>query len=415
MMRSIAVRARRGQRGAVIITACLMLLLLLGFMGFALDFGRLFIVKGELQTAMDSCALSAAQELDGLPNAIVRARSAGTTAANLNRVNLQSGDWDGKGQVSDTSFTFRNAAYGITTVDADAKYAECQHIQTDVRMFLLQALGAFTGETGTFPANHDVAAGAVATRGHSQTTCPIPVALRPKTAGAPAPDYGYVPGEWITLLMAQRTDQNGYIGWANLDGSNNANETVAELKGKCGVRTGDDLGTPGVQTAVADVWNSRFGIYKNSANPANDPPDYSGYSYTATNWPAQANAYPDFVARRAAYANCSGTTSTRVSDCESHIGRTLNSFQRLLPPGPNGTNGHAAYGTNRRVVVVPITTSYPGEVQDYACMLMLQPLSIPMGDVQLEYIGNAADPTSPCVTSGLPGGSAGPLVPVLVR
>ena len=58
------------QRGAVIVTVCLLMLFLLGFMAFALDYGRLFIVKTELQTALDSCALSAAQELDRHATAI---------------------------------------------------------------------------------------------------------------------------------------------------------------------------------------------------------------------------------------------------------------------------------------------------------------------------------------------------------
>ena len=76
--------ARPGrQRGAVIVTVCLLMLFLLGFMGFALDFGRLFIVKTELQTALDSCALSAAQQLDRQANAISLARNAGMTAGNL--------------------------------------------------------------------------------------------------------------------------------------------------------------------------------------------------------------------------------------------------------------------------------------------------------------------------------------------
>ena len=48
-------------------------------------------------------------------------------------------------------------------------------------------------------------------------------------------------------------------------------------------------------------------------------------------------------------------------------------------------------------------------------MLMLQPMSTPMIDVQLEYIGNAGDSASPCFTVGLPGGSAGPRVATLVR
>src|SRR3954463_1000955 len=104
----------RRQGGAVIITMALLLLFLLGFMGFALDFSRLFIVRTELQTAMDSCALSAAQELDQQPNAIVRAQSAGITAANLNRVNLQSATWDGKGQVTNADITFRNSGFTAT-------------------------------------------------------------------------------------------------------------------------------------------------------------------------------------------------------------------------------------------------------------------------------------------------------------
>src|SRR5215207_5610799 len=90
---------RSRQRGAVIITTALALLFLLGFMGIALDFGRLFVVKTELQTAMDSCALAAAQELDGLSGARERATNAGKTAGNLNRVNLQSTTWSGEGQI----------------------------------------------------------------------------------------------------------------------------------------------------------------------------------------------------------------------------------------------------------------------------------------------------------------------------
>ena len=50
-------RGHRRQRGAIIITAALTLLLLLGFMGIALDFGRLFIVKTELQTTPDDALL----------------------------------------------------------------------------------------------------------------------------------------------------------------------------------------------------------------------------------------------------------------------------------------------------------------------------------------------------------------------
>ena len=36
--------------------------------------------------------------------------------------------------------------------------------------------------------------------------------------------------------MSQSTGQNGYIGWANLDGTNSASETMDEMNGKCGIQ-----------------------------------------------------------------------------------------------------------------------------------------------------------------------------------
>ena len=426
---------RHRQKGAVIITVSLMLLFLLGFMAFAIDFGRLFVVKTELQTAMDSCALSAAQELDGLADSITRGRNAGLTAGNLNRVNFQSSTWDGKGQLTDV--VFRNAAYQETTDPIVAKYAQCQHVQPGVNMWLLQAMGAFFGNPASFPSAHNVMANAVATRGSSQTTCPIPVALRPKTdptkcynGDCSAPNYGFQVGEWVTLLMGQNVAAGGEIGWANLDGSNNAAETEREMLGSCGTRVGDTLGTPGVQTAIADAWNFRFGIYKNQGSPAVNRPDITGYAYTANNWPSRFNAYngspgtdptgtaQNFITKRQNFASCAdqnpNTGNQGVTACENIIARSLNSFQKLAAPGANATGGHAQYGLSRRLVLVPIINT-SSRVVDYACMLMLQPLSIPMADVQLEFRGNAGTPGSPCTTAGIPGGNAGPLVPVLVR
>ncbi|MDR6539063.1 Tad domain-containing protein [Variovorax soli] len=415
--------SHRRQKGAVLVTTALVLLFLLGFMGIALDFGHLFVVKTELQTALDSCALAAAQELDGQSTALTRATSAGMTAGNLNRVNMQSTTWSGQGQIVAANISFKDAAYAATTAPAAARYAVCQHTQSGVVTRLLQTMGGFTGDTAANPATRQVAATAVATRASAQTTCPIPVAMKPKTGGT-APNYGFVVGEWVTLLMAQNAAAGGQIGWANLDGSNSASETDAELTGHCGTRVGDTLGTPGVQTSVADVWNARFGIYKNTSGPSINPPDFTGYAYTTTDWPAAFNAYDgapgagapasaqNFVTKRAAFASCADT-GTRVNSCESITGLSLNSFQSLAAPG-NTTGGHMQYGTNRRIVTVPVINA-GNQVVDYACMLMLQPLTIPMSDVKLEFRGNANASGSPCTTSGLPGGSTGPLVPVLVR
>lgn len=413
------------QKGAMIVTLALVLLFLMGFMGIALDFGRLFIVKTELQTAMDSCALAAAQELDGQGTALTRARIAGKASGNLNNVNLQSTNWSGQGKIDDLDITFKNSAYIATVAYADAKYAQCQHRQSNINMWLLKAMGAFTGDTATYPTTQNVLAFAVATRGSAQSTCPVPIALKPKPGGT-APNFGFVPGEWITLLHQQNAAAGGQIGWANLDGSNSASETEAEMNGRCGTRVNDTLGTPGVQASIADAWNGRFGIYKNNSGPSLNRPDFTGYAYTATNWPSGRNAYSgtpgasapataeNFITKRVAFANCANTGNKvkGANSCESTTGLSLNGgFQTLATAGANGE--HQQYGFNRRIVLVPVVSG--SKVTDFACMLMLQPMPIPMADVKLEFLGNAGALNSPCTANGLPGGNAGPLVPVLVR
>jgi hypothetical protein len=438
---------RHHQRGAVIVTVCMLLLFLLGFIGIALDFGKLFVVKGELQTALDSCALAAAQELDLQPTAISRATSAGKTAGNLNAVGFQSTSWFGKGKLVDADITFKDPSYNNTVDPTVAQYVECRHTQPAVQLWLLQALGAFSSDTTMYPSVQNVSASAVATRAHGQTTCPIPVTLKPRECPpgsgttCPAPNYGMVPGEWVTVLTSQSAIPGGYIGWANLDGTNSASETVAEMNGKCGTKVNDVLGTPGTQTVIAEPWNYRFGIYKKLPDFTTDPtymrPDMSGYAYTAANWPADpardaiacpgatgpCNAWDgarpagahasaqNFVAKRAAFGACAPDDT--LASCASITGLSLNTFKDLAASG-TGNASHGMWGGQRRVVTVPVTDS-SNRVIDFMCMFMLQPLSIPMTDVQLEYIGNASLPTSPCSFSGMPGGVAGPLVPALVR
>jgi Flp pilus assembly protein TadG len=431
---------RRQQSGAMLITAALVTMLLLGFIGSALDFGRLFVIRTELQTAMDGCALAAAQELDGTADAIVRARSAGKSAADANRVDFQSAAWASLGLLdAATGITFRDSGYGATAAPASARYAQCEHTHAGVATWLMHALGAFGGNAALGVNTRNVHALAVATKGSAQSTCPLPIALRPKTPGAAAPNFGYTPGEWVTLLTKNDTGANGYMGWANLDGTNSASNTTAEMNGWCGVTIGTNLGTPGVQSSIVDNWNWRFGIYKNNQHPY-DPfmqPDRSGYIYNDKTWPRRTpgevarNAYSgtrpttapataaNFATMRANRANCIVSTtvgSQSLGQCSTLTGINFNSFKDLIEGGTSSTTGHQRWGGNRRVVLVPVTLSYPGSVSDYACMLMLQPLANGLpNDVQLEFIGNAAAVGSPCAASGLPGGTAGPLVPVLVR
>src|SRR5690606_40895732 len=56
-------RSHRNQRGAVAIMAAIVLLAMIGTAAFAIDIGRWFVVKNELQNAADAAALAGAGHL----------------------------------------------------------------------------------------------------------------------------------------------------------------------------------------------------------------------------------------------------------------------------------------------------------------------------------------------------------------
>lgn len=403
------------QDGAIVVTLALILFLLVGFMGIALDLGHLFVIRTELQTAMDACALAGAQELNGASDALTRATNAGIAAGNANGVNMQSTTWSGQPMVSAADISFSDKNQSTTTTASLARYMSCGHTQAGTRTPQLRMLGVALNSS-VLAATMNVGAYAQATTAPVQSTCPVPLALRPKSGGA-SPDYGFTVGDWVILLSKSGGSAPGEIGWANLDGSTSASETANELNGYCGTKVGSQLGTPGVQSSVGPVWNARFGIYKNNDGPSVHPPDFTGYVYTkpgsnpVTNpgtWAQGSNAYPDFLLKRQQFAACAAS----VGNCETATNLSLNSYKTIASAGPGGD--FQTYGSNRRIVIVPVVNA-SSQVIDFACMLMLQPIPSPFDDVKLEYRGNASDPASPCTANGLPGGAAGPLVPVLVR
>ena len=413
------------QKGAVIITVALVLLFLLGFMGIALDFGHLFVVKTELQTAMDSCSLAAAQELDRQSDALGRATRAGKAAGNLNKVNFQGA----AAAIVDEEITFSdtlNGSYSHTFSPAtNAKYAKCTHTRSGIAAWLLPALAAFSGNN-TYAGNRSVYALAVATRTPAQTSCAIPVQLNPKT-GTTGPDYGYTPGEWIPSLYDEGSGTSdiapGHFGWANLlDPSAGPTQSAALTKsqllgnGTCNLILGKTV-TPGSKSAAALQWNSRFGIYKHGGGaPGIDDamPDLTGYSYTPTNWPSQASAASDFLTKRATNRSYGNTVDT-ISAGNAITGLGISNSYHDGDMGTYAAGPHslATKGGDRRLVLAPFVVSE--KIVAFGCVLMLHPIDGSHVTVYLEYVGNASDSASPCASLGLAGGIGGPLVPVLVQ
>ena len=249
-------------------------------------------------------------------------------------------------------------------------------------------------------------------------------------SGGVAPDYGLQIGEWVTVY-GDKVPGSGEFGWYNLDGSKSAKTAEDQLLNKsCESSVGDELGTPGAKTSLNETWNFRFGIYKKKNIPPDitQTPDFSGYSYTSNNWknsvpqnawsgtpaPGSHTSAANFLTKREQFASYSDTSDDIKVGNDITFGDSR-ALQQNLEVLTSGTDGqHRQYGASRRVAVAPVIGA-SNNVIDYVCVFMLHPMNGPQEDVKLEFLGNAADPASPCTTNGLPGGLAGPLVPVLVQ
>lgn len=398
------------ERGAVAIAVALSMVVLLGFLGIVIDLGRLFIVKTELQNAADACALAAALELDGNANALTRAENAGIAIAIRNTVHFQSEavvataadirfSTTLSGPGGDNSVYLTQAGGAA----ANSTYVMCTLQRPALAMTLASIIGA--GPTS-------VAGRAVATVSPAQTACAIPLGVCQK---GPPPNFGFVPGEWVSGRFDAGGGATGSFNWIDFSPPGGGQSELAGLlagQGTCNTNTSTQIGEAGIMgNAAGRAWNSRFGLYQGGGGnpqPTTAPPDFTGYAYTPLSWPAQANALPHFL-------NPSRTSNSSYQGNDA-TGLTVNPAYTITSPAD-----HAAHGASRRLATAPVVncagwvSSQTVPLEGYVCILMLHPIGSPGDDVIMEYVGPANDPASPCATSGLAGGTVGPLVPVLVQ
>jgi hypothetical protein len=405
--------ARRGERGAVSIIVAVSLVALIGFVGLALDLGKLYVAKSELQNSADACALAAARDLTGATVNLSVPEAAGITAGHLNYALFQSGAVQ---LTTDSSVLFSDSLSNpflpksAVASPASMKYAKCTTSKSNIAHWFIQVLGAFTGAT---IANATVSASAVATVGAAQTTCAIPVFIcKPGTEVTP-PIVGasYTIGQWIASKSGSSpADGPGNFGWAALDGSSNAVAIKNELTGNfCSLpAVGASIGSTGNKVADAGAWNTRFGIYGTSfKGPQDGAPDFTGYAYTETTFSSKFNAYSDFVSKRNTFQSYQGDTLSGVD--------TKGSFSA----------GNYPLGADRRLALAPeldcgtLASAHSAPVVTWDCVLMLDPMGSTgtAGPVHLEYRGSSSMAGSPCATQGVPGSgsSVGPQVPVLLQ
>jgi hypothetical protein len=69
-------RASKHERGFIVVSMSVAMVLLLACIGFAFDFGRIYIARNEAQIYTDAAALTAVSRLDGTLESVRKARAA---------------------------------------------------------------------------------------------------------------------------------------------------------------------------------------------------------------------------------------------------------------------------------------------------------------------------------------------------
>ncbi len=421
---------------------------MLGFVGLAVDGGRLYLTKTELQNAADACALAAAYELTGSPNipneAFVRAEAAGRAVGSRNRVDFQNVAIP----ANSFSLTYSATLNGGWAPGAagNAKYVRCTVDRTGIQPYFMQVLGIGA---------QSVNAIATATLAPAQTNCAVPMGLCTKGA---APNYGYAPGEWVLMSYSEGNGNGGggnqpvnYTGnfrWIDFTpnapspGCGNA-DGAGELRclmagsgtcslpeptlNNCAGGGGNNqipscVGATGSINSMETAYNTRFGVYAPGGgyNVTNAPPDFTGYSYSTENWTLGNSAY-------------SGASGGLPNYRTARNARTPIQANRNITNPPLYANNdnlatqaqYTANGADRRLVVLPIVecgnfaNGQVAPVRAYACVLMLDPYRRQGNNVvsRLEFIGRSNEAGSPCASSGIAGNAAsqGPMVPSLVQ
>ncbi|SDY95939.1 pilus assembly protein TadG-related protein [Nitrosomonas halophila] len=408
------------QQGAVAVIVALSLAGLIGIVGLALDLGKLFVAKSELQNSADACALAAARELTGAnTNQLKLAAAAGIATGQRHQVLFQ-GE-----QVVVERVTFSDHLTGVYqsafegTGALGMRFVRCEVNRSEIANWFIQVLNLMPGvDIG----DQRVAASAVASVVPGQTTCALPVGVC--ESGLATKDVG----DWLEALLVPGAGLSGDFLWVRFDGQGARDlKDILTGPGQCDVPAANQPieSETGMNVGVYSAWNTRFGAYQGSYNENNAPPDYSGYAYTAKNWDSCQNASEDFFQKRGQF--------TPIQSPSRHP-----TGLRVLPPaGASSESVHRNQGADRRLAIVPIVdcgalagSSHTTTIKSWACVLMLHPLdqnsdsdafdgcSSGTGNrVFLEYLGQADAPDSPCASAGVVGGpgSVGPLVPALVR
>jgi hypothetical protein len=268
-MMSVARRFIHDQSGAVAALTGVALIALVGIGGLAYDVSRALALRAELESAVDAAALAGASQLDGTAGAMGRAQSAAMGSLVGNREALADA-FEANVAVVPADIVFLSAREPdvVATSDANASFIRIDLTPRSLGL----VFGAMTGVGGFNATAHAVA-------GYGTAICKVPPLLicNPTEAGG---NLSFDGNAYVGrgFLLTPPPGGNGAWGPGNF-GFLSVGSGAADVKNAMGRNPpltecfGTTAQTQPGNVASADDWfNTRFDIYKSSANGnKNDP------------------------------------------------------------------------------------------------------------------------------------------------
>jgi Flp pilus assembly protein TadG len=241
-------KMRRNENGYVLFLMAAVAFALCGACGLALDVGRMYIVRNELQAFADSAALAAALRLDGTSTGIQRARDEVTRIASLNKWNL------GTQQPASDDMTveFGLSPTGVMPASWSANPASASNYSyTRVRVAVDMPVYMIAAVTGT--TTYSVAARAVAGQlpltGSPKGMFPFTPLAHSNTG----PNFGLSAGTKYTLKWPSSPSLNGCPSSPNCNVC--AGDQSTTWIDRANSRGSQNRGYYGEQTSAADAYD----------------------------------------------------------------------------------------------------------------------------------------------------------------
>ena len=318
-----ASRLRR-RKGFVLIAAGFALTALAGMVGLAIDLGRFYITKNELQTYTDAAALAAALEINGKDSGITAAKT--RAVALPNRWNFSSTALDSS-QVTVLFAASPTSGTWVATPDS-AQVTTFTSVKVaaavPLRLYLVPAVNV----------NNQTNVNADSIAGRLISTSVGPGNLLPFTPIAPTPgdttNFGFVQGQSYTLRWASNVGNSGAppagsmcaadlaLGWATGSTLDRVRNGPSSDRGYWGTNSGNQL----------DDWIE--------------------------------NGYDTTLAVGDTIQMANGTKNGRKQAMEDRVNSDADHTSTSFDTYENNRSSNLRLGNGRRVIVVPINAGVGG-------------------------------------------------------